>query len=254
MDWSRPIRRYAPGMTDLRPKGRAAVDTFADLADTLVHDFHIGEFLHLLVERCTTVLDADVAGVLLETAGGELKVSAVTSAVMVDIEKIEMWAGRGPCMDAYRDGEPVIAENLADFEDRWPDVIPELLEMGMHAGYGFPLRLRGDRIGGLSLYQRQARPLREDDIRIAQAFADVATIGILQEREITAAKLRGEHLQLALSSRVDIEQAKGMVAKEHGLTPSEAFEHLREYARRNRQRLHDVCQQVVDGTLDIPCH
>ncbi len=239
-------------MTDLDPRGRAAVDTFADLADTLVHDFHIGEFLHLLVERCTTVLDADVAGVLLETPGGELKVGAVTSAAMVDIEKIEMWAGRGPCMDAYRTGEAVVAEDLADFEDRWPDVVPELLEMGMHAGYGFPLRLRGDCIGGLNLYQRHARPFSEDDIRIAQAFADVATIGILHERAITAAELRGEHLRRALSSRVDIEQAKGMIANQHGLTPSEAFEHLRDYSRRNRQRLQDVCHQVVDGTLDIP--
>jgi GAF domain-containing protein len=227
------------------------VGTFAELADTLVHDFDIGEFLQLLVERCTQALDIDVAGVLLETAEGTLQVGAASSGAMADIARIEMISGRGPSIDAYRNAEPVAAEDLAAMDERWPVVAHELRELGMRGSFGFPLRLRDDCIGALNLSCREPREFGEDDHRIAQAFADVAAIGILQERAVRSAEQRSAHLQRALTSRVDIEQAKGMVAQEHDITPGQAFERLRRHARGNRLKLQDVCHQVVGGTLTI---
>jgi len=48
----------------------------------------------------------------------------------------------------------------------------------------------------------------EADLRLGQALADVATIGILEERAIRHGEIVTEQLQTALNSRVIIEQAK----------------------------------------------
>lgn len=233
-------------------RDRAVIETFVELADTLSGDYDIGEFLQFLVERCTSILNADVAGVLLQTPEGQLNLSAATSEEMRAIEDIELSAGDGPCMDAYRTGDPVIVKDLHQARDRWPGVAQQLLDMGMRSGYAFALALRGDRIGALNLYRRDLEPFDDIDIRTAQAFADIAAIGILQERKVTDAERRTRQLQHALDSRIDIEQATGILVQRHGITPTQAFEALRAYSRSHRLRVHDVSQRIVSGAVDIP--
>lgn len=59
-------------------------------------------------------------------------------------------------------------------------------------------------------------------------------------------------LQTALSTRVVIEQAKGMVAQAHGVGVDRAFEMIRRHARAHNARLHDVADAVVNLGLRIP--
>jgi GAF domain-containing protein len=226
---------------------RKVMDTFVELADTLASDYDLGEFLHLLVDRCAEILGADTAGVLLETERGDLRLAAAVSEEMDAIERLEVDKDQGPCIEAYRRREPVIAQDLDRDRERWPDVAPRLVDMGMRSGYAFPLKLRQDCIGALSLYRRSAAEFHEDDVRLAQAFADVAAIGILQRRTVAAAEERSRQLQHALNSRIIIEQAKGVLAERHGVTTDKAFEALRGYARRNGLKVRDVSRQIVDG-------
>lgn len=117
----------------------------------------------------------------------------------------------------------------------------------MLAVYAFPLRVRGDCIGALNLYRENAGEFPDEDVRLAQAFADVATIGILQERKVASAERRAEQLQGALGSRVLIEQAKGIIAERHDVPMDDAFDAIRRHARNNNQKLQAVCQEIVDG-------
>ena len=222
------------------------MDTFVELADTLSSDYDVGEFLHTLVERCTTVLQVKTGGVLVEAPDGQLRLAAATSDSMKQLEDLEISLRQGPCLDAYRDVQQVLVEDLRAMNARWPKVAPEAVDMGLLAAYAFPLRLRGDCIGALNLYRGTTGEFRDDDVRLAQAFADVATIGILQERTVTRAEQRAEQLQAALSSRVLIEQAKGIIAERHDVSIQEAFDALRRHARDNNRKLRDVCQAVVD--------
>jgi AmiR/NasT family two-component response regulator len=114
--------------------------------------------------------------------------------------------------------------------------------------YAVPLRLREQTIGALNLFGAQAGVLTAEDIRLTQALADVATIGILQERALRRHEVLIEQLQSALNSRVVIEQAKGVVAERGGLDMEQAFAVLRRYARTTQQRLSDLARNVVDGT------
>ncbi|WP_410661839.1 ANTAR domain-containing protein [Amycolatopsis sp. lyj-112] len=89
------------------------------------------------------------------------------------------------------------------------------------------------------------------DVELAQAMADVATIGILQQRSIkTGDQLTGQ-LQIALNSRVVIEQAKGVLAERGSLTMDEAFTRLRGHARANNLRLTELARSVTEGATNL---
>jgi GAF domain-containing protein len=179
---------------------------------------------------------------------GTLRLAAGSSTEMKDLEQAEIDNEDGPCHETYRTGEPVVADDLdhSDVAERWPTVVDRMRRLGLKAVYAFPLRLRDDRIGALNMYRTAPGRFAADDIRLAQAFADVATIGILQERKVTSAELRAGQLQHALDSRLVIEQAKGLVSAQLGISLADAFDTIRRHARSNNRRIHDVARSVVD--------
>lgn len=231
----------------MESREQQVMDTFVEMADTLASDYDIDEFLHRLVERCAEILKVETGGVLVEGPDGHLQLAAATSDKMKQLEDLEVRLRQGPCLDAYRQVEQVLVEDLREQSDRWPEVAPQAVDIGMLAAYAFPLRLRDDCIGALNLYRESTGEFYDQDVRLAQAFADVATIGILQERKVASAERRAEQLQGALESRVLIEQAKGIVAERYGMPVDQAFDALRRHARNNNQKLRAVCHEVVAG-------
>ncbi len=230
------------------------LDTFVVLADSLAGDYDVTDFLQLLLERCGELLDVTTAGVLLEGPERHLHLAVALTADMEDLEQAEIDNEDGPCHEAYRTGKPVLVNDLdhSDVALRWPTVIDRLQTMGLKSVCALPIRLRDDRIGALNLYRDVPGSFADDDVRLGQAFADVAAIGILQERKVTHAEGRTQQLQLALDSRIVIEQAKGVISAERGIPIGQAFDLLRRHARDNNRRLHDVAQSVVDegaGTI-----
>lgn len=229
------------------------IRAFVDLADTLVEGFAVVDFLYMLCERCVDVLDVDEVGVLLTTPDGTLQLSAASSEEMDILELFEMQQREGPCYDAFATGDPVVVDDLTtvDVAERWPGFVPRALEVGFRSAYGFPMRLRDDVIGALNVFRRDLRAFEMTTARVGQAIADIATVGIMQERVITHAELRTEQLQRALDSRVIIEQAKGVLAERIGTDPVEAFRRLREHARSNRRPIREVCVEVIEGDLAL---
>jgi GAF domain-containing protein len=225
------------------------VRAFVDLADTLVGDYDVGDFLHVLCERCVEIFDFDAVGVLLLGEHEQLRLTAASSEQLRVLELFEIQQEEGPCQDAYQTGAQVTQHDLRQADERWPRFAPAALDAGFRSVYAFPLRWRDDRIGALNMFRAEPGPFDELDIAAAQALADVAAIGILQQRALAEAKLRAEQLQHALNSRVVIEQAKGVIAERLGIDPEEAFERLRRHARNNQRRLHDSARMVVEGKV-----
>jgi AmiR/NasT family two-component response regulator len=85
---------------------------------------------------------------------------------------------------------------------------------------------------------------------VAQAFANIATISILQARETHDARVVIDQLQRALDTRVVIEQAKGFIAHHANVTLDESFARIRRYSRNNKLRLSNVAQDIVANVLD----
>lgn len=229
---------------------RLLTETFVTLADTLVKDFDMVDFLSLLSTRCVDLFGAAEAGLMLADPDGHMRLAASSSHQMELLELLEIQHDEGPCPDAFRSGAPVMCDDLGAATHRWPTFAPEAIAAGFRSAHALPMRLRDDVIGALNLIKNDPGPMAPDDLLVAQALADVATIGILQHRAAQEAKLVTGQLQYALHSRIVIEQAKGAVAQQLDLDMDQAFNALRRYSRDHNQRLIRTANAIVDRTLD----
>ena len=236
-------------MADLRQLTR----TFVDLADTLVDEFDVIELLHVLTGRCVELLGADAAGVMLADPHGQLRVAAASTERARMLELFELQNDEGPCLDAFRTGRQVSHMDLTGGRSPWPNFAPHAVAEGFSSVHAVPMRLRQQVIGALNLFGQPSRQLDAEDVRVAQAFADIATIAILQERLVKDREVLATQLQTALDSRVVIEQAKGVLAERLGFDMDTAFSTLRDAARRANRRLSDVARDVVQtrGSSDL---
>jgi len=223
--------------------------TFVELADSLVESFDVVDLLARLGERCVELFDAAAAGLLLADGQGALRLMAATSEAMEIVELFQLQNAEGPCLDCYDSGAPVQVEDMAGAADRWPLFVPVASEAGFRSAHALPLRLRGRVLGALNLFRTAPGHLAPGQVAAAQALADVATIAIVQHRAAHDAQELADQLQLALDSRVVIEQAKGVIAEQAGVAMDEAFAGLRAHARRHRRRLAEVAHDVVERRI-----
>ena len=227
-------------------------DTFVELADTLVSEFDLLEFLHTLIERTVALVDADAGGIMLADQHGKLEVLAASTPATRLVELFELQHDEGPCLDAFRSGQSVSRVDAAAMHAAWPSFTPRLAQAGFASAQALPLRLRNEVIGALNVFRVSPEALSDADMKLARALADVATVGIIQQRMISARELLAQQLQQALDSRVRIEQAKGVLAERAGISVDEAFVLMRSHARNTGAHLRQVVEGVLAGTLSLP--
>nr|WP_281261692.1 GAF and ANTAR domain-containing protein [Actinokineospora auranticolor] len=225
--------------------------TFVTLADSLVGDFEIAEFLDLLTTRTAELLSVGASGVILRAPDGNLEVLSSTSRQADLLEQFAVQVDSGPCIDCVRTGMPVSCADLATDGPRWPRFTAAARECGFSSAHAIPMRLRKEVIGVLSLLGTEPGALDDERLALGQALADVATIAILQHRAIEHGQQLSTQLQTALDSRVVIEQAKGILAQHGSLTMDEAFTALRDHARSHSQRLATLATSVIAGETDL---
>ncbi|MGA2824792.1 MAG: GAF and ANTAR domain-containing protein [Streptosporangiaceae bacterium] len=228
-------------------------EVFVELADTLVAGFDLMEFLHALTERCVELLEVDAAGLLLADSGGALRLVAASTERARVVELFQIQNDEGPCLDCYRTGQVVIISNIQadEAKARWPKFAAAAGEMGFAGVHAIPMRLRDQVIGTLNLFRAAPNGLNPAVALAARALVDVATIGILQERAVHQQEIVAGQLQVALNSRVMIEQAKGILAERLRTTPDEAFRILRRYARDHNRPLTKLASDVIHGTAGL---
>ncbi len=237
----------------MRTKSREARlnAAFVMVADSLTSDYDVVDLLHSLVTECTEILDAQAGGLMLADGGGQLQVVASTSERADLVEVMQIAAGAGPCIDCFTTGTMVSVADIEASTEEWPAFRRAALEQGFLAVHATPLRLRGEIIGTMNLFRTSVGTLKREDAEVAQALADVATIGIIHERIATQSQVVTEQLQRALDSRVLIEQAKGVLSHSGGLSMDDAFVLLRAHARKNNLTLRGVAEGVANRTLDL---
>ncbi|MGO4782226.1 GAF and ANTAR domain-containing protein [Cryobacterium sp. W22_MBD10_FK3] len=226
------------------------VEAFVTLADTLVVGYDLVDLLHTLVSHCVPLFDASAAGIIL-TDDEEFEVVASTNERSRLVEILQLRSGSGPCVESVITGQAVAVPDIAASGPKWPRFRVGALEQGFGSMFSVPMRLRTTTIGSLNLFWDRTGGLPADDAPTVQALADVATIGILQERALRESDIARQQLQFALSSRVVIEQAKGVVAYTRGANMDEAFGLMRQHARANGLPLADVAAQIVSGDLAL---
>ena len=221
-------------------------EAFVGLADTLVDDYDAIELSQQLIDNSMALLPISAAGLLIGDLQGGLHVIASSSEETRLLELLQVEADLGPCLLAYRTGEHVLVDDLRVDPHRWPEFAERAMAYNYRSVCALPLRLRDERVGALNLFRDEVGTLMPGDLAVAQALADVATIGILHQRILTHSDLINQQLQTALNTRVVIEQAKGVIAERGQVDMERAFVLLRSHARRTRHRLSDIATEVVE--------
>jgi GAF domain-containing protein len=224
---------------------------FVRVADTLTDDFDIIDLLHTLLDECTVILDVQAGGLMLADGSGDLQLMASTSERADFVEMMQLYAGAGPCVDCFTTGKAVTVVDISTSGHPWPAFRTAALERGFLAVHAFPMRLRGQVLGTMNLFGTATGARTKSDSAAAQALADVASIGILQERNVRETAIIADQLQRALSSRILLEQAKGVLSATGSMDVEEAFRTMREYARKNNLTLRSVAEGVTGRTLDL---
>ncbi len=240
-------------MADMSPsdleRETLLLSTFVQMADTLVDDYDVADVLHELTAACVRLLDAAAAGLMLSDQRGGLQVLASSTEQTRLLELFQIQTDEGPCLDCVRTGRPVLVDDLAAAGSRWPRFVPQALNEGFAAVHAIPMQLRRNTIGALNLFSRIPGAMPQQDVLVARALADTATIGILQERAIRRGEVLTEQLETALNNRITIEQAKGVLAHAGSLDMAQAFNALRSYGRSHSTRLSEIAHQLVSGAL-----
>ena len=224
---------------------------FVELADTLTESFDVVDFLQTLTDRCVELLSTDASGLMLTDQRGGLQLMTATLERARVLELFELQVQEGPCLECFTTGDAITNIQLAEAQanERWPLFAPAAVEAGFTVTHALPMRLRGRVIGALNMFTDQQVYMSDSDVAVGQAMADVATIGLLHQRNTNEQTILSEQLQTALHSRILVEQAKGALAALAGVTVAEAFAALRAHARHNNMALTDVAATVVDGTI-----
>jgi GAF domain-containing protein len=231
-------------MTTVPAERLAAI--FVEVADTLVDEFDLLDFLHMVTDRAACLVDAAAVGIVLADPRGILEFMAGSNEKAKVLELFQLQSREGPCLEAFHTGRPVINVDLGAGGDRWPKFASRATALGFQAVHAFPLRLRRQIIGAMNVYgATKGGDFQDTDVAVMQAVADVAAIGLIQERAIRRGEALTEQLQGALNSRVVIEQAKGAVTQARGVSVDDAFASIRSFARSHNRRLIDVAHAIL---------
>jgi len=229
------------------PRELRISSAFVELADTLVADFDLPEFLHRLTRHCVDLLQAVGAGVMLAGPDGRLRLLASSSEQVRLLELFELNGTQGPCLAAYRNGTTVADTDLAAADPRWAAFAARAHHDGLRSVHAIPMRSREHVIGVLNLFDTAVGPLPHHDQQLGRALADVATIGLRQHDHVETHRGMSQQFQGAFATRLDIEQAKGLLAERLGIDPSEAFQRLRSHARDTDRTLAALARDVLTG-------
>ncbi|MFI5664702.1 ANTAR domain-containing protein [Streptomyces sp. NPDC051684] len=231
---------------------RRLAEVFVEVTDSLIDDFDVIDMLQRLTARCVELLDVSAAGVMLADVHGQLQVVAASDERSKTLELFELQYEQGPSVESHRSARALTNVDLTDplATAEWGRFALLAHSSGYRTTHAVPLRLRDQVVGALSLFQTSTEPLRTDDIALAQALADVATIIVLQQRSLEQVHLEKSQVERALTSRIVIEQAKGVLAERWGTSVDEAFEAFRRYARSQHLRLSEFAATIVDGSFD----
>jgi GAF domain-containing protein len=226
------IDRDALAMSVARLEGVDPVDTGLDAA------------LQLAVAETDDLFEVDGAGLMLLSADGVLRYVAASDEAGRMLEALQEQFGEGPCVDAFLEDAPVIADDLGA-DPRWPSVGPLAAGHGVRAVLGVPIDLREGPVGTLNVYAAQPHRWDDSDVAAIQAYTRVIASLLRSAVKAHVSGKAATQLQQALDHRSLIEQAKGVLMERRGLDQQAAFELLRSRARSTRRRLDVVAREVV---------
>jgi GAF domain-containing protein len=218
----------------------------AELSRVLVNEEALDDTLHRVADlACRNIGGADLAGVTL-LRDGKPTTAVFTDPASPEMDSAQYDTGVGPCLDAWRHQQVFRIDSTAD-DGQWPAFSQAAADHGIQSTISLPLAVRGNGIGALNLYSKQAAAFSDEDEQVGSLFADQASVALTNAQLYDSAYRLTQQLQEALTSRAVIDQAKGILMGQRGVGVDEAFTILRTTSQRENRKLRDIAQELVDG-------
>jgi transcriptional regulator with GAF, ATPase, and Fis domain len=225
-----------------------AAQALAQASASLTRKHDIAGALAALMANCKQGLAVDAVGVLVESSG-QLELLASSSHAASELEMHQLHVDQGPCIDAFTTGESTQEHSREALLARWPAFAETMLSSGFESVHATPLVWHGNTLGAMGVFRRSAAEFGADEDIVARAFADIATMLVVQLDEISPEQLT-QRLKEALESKVLIEQAKGVLADDRQLSMADAYELLMSEAQDHAENLTEWARSVVGGAQD----
>jgi GAF domain-containing protein len=216
----------------------------AQLADLRTSPVGVEAALQRIVESADALFQVDGTALMLVDRDQVLRNLAVSHLRAALLEELQAEHGEGPCVDAYDEKQTVRADDLRR-DRRWPGFALAAARRGLAAVLASPIPYSTEAVGVVAVHASGPHPWSEAEVEAIVAFTDLAAMMILNAMEASERGRVAVELQVALDSRVAIEQAKGVLVGRHGISPRQAFERLRSLARDQRRPLTEVAKAVV---------
>jgi GAF domain-containing protein len=222
-------------------------DVLAELARVVLADETMHSILDRIAQLAKRVIPgADEVSVTLVTSKGAAT-AAYTGDLAMQADERQYGLDGGPCLDAGRGGVVLIIRDMRT-EDRWPDYAPEAAKSGVLSSLSVPLPIQEDVVGALNIYSRKPDAFGDEATALGVTFAAYAAIAVANANTFVSTAELADQMQAAMKSRVDIEQAKGILMAREGITPDEAFEILVRASQRENRKLRDIARDIVERT------
>lgn len=230
---------------------RWLAETLLAMTDTVVDEFSLRDHLDQVAASFSQLMeDSPVAAAVVGESPRDAWTVGGTGPAARTLSEMEELTGEGPATEAMRNGRAVTASGTTDRGGRWAQLVPAFRALQLTGVHGFPLLHRDAVLGAVVVYRR-GEPPAATVLEAAEALADGAAIGIAQARTVARAHRLAAQLQVALNSRVAIEQAKGVLSERLAVPVEDAFSLMRRHARNHRIRLDSVAKEVVQGTVSV---
>src|SRR5664280_2222956 len=227
------------------------LQTLSRFAVVLPARYDLEAALSELTESVTAVLGLSGSGVTMADQAGRMRFVTAVSQASGELERNQEEQQAGPCRDAYQSGEVVRVTDVREESTRWPEFSAIATRLAVAGVAGIPMRLDDQIIGALNLYSPEPRQWSDVDIAVARVLADVATSYVVNASKLRQQEQLSEQLQVALESRVVIEQAKGITAYKNAVTIDKAYQLMRRHARNNNASLRLVAEAIVAVGLEV---
>jgi GAF domain-containing protein len=228
----------------------AATQALRALSQFLVAERSMGDTLLRVSEITIDALPpAEMAGISLLGDDGTPTTGVFTDELAPEIDAAQYAAGRGPCLDAWREGRVVVLEDVAGAVDVYPEFARAAQAHGVGSVISLPLLAGDTGLGALNLYAPAGKTFADADEALGLELAAAAAIVLANASAYWEASQLSEQLTEAMKSRAVIEQAKGMLmARSPELSPDDAFDVLRRASQRENVKLREIAQRIVDRT------
>jgi GAF domain-containing protein len=228
------------------------LQTLSRFAVVLPMRYDLQETLSELTESVTAVLGLCGSWVTVADAGELRPVNGLDQAFAeLDRDHTQLHPFACPCRDAYSTGQVVRVTDVRHESDRWPDFSAAATRLSMAGVAAVPMRLADTIVGALNLYSPEPRDWSDEDIAVAGVLASMATSYIVNASKLAQQVQLSEHLQEALTSRVVIEQAKGIISEQKSVTLTQAYQLMSGHARSKNASMRMVAEAIVAVGLQL---